>query len=49
MMGMPAPVDPAVKAECKMQAVGTAVTAVIGIAFIRIMPAVLEMVGVISE
>ena len=49
MMGMPAPVDPAMKKEMKVQAVGTAITALIGIAFIRITPAILEGVGLISE
>ena len=40
---------PAVKSEMKAQAVGTAITALIGIGLIRITPAVLDGLGLLSE
>jgi len=48
-MGMPGPVDPAMRAEMKVVACQTACTALIGVGLIRIAPAVLQGLGMASE
>lgn len=49
MMSMAPPVDPETKMAMKAQGLATAVTALLGVALIRIAPAVLEGLGMASE